>query len=550
MRDKEFVLPLEMFYTYEKQYANRVWFRQPLDGRWNDITWHHASQEIRKMAQALKNLNLPAKSNIAILSKNCAHWIMTDLAIWMAGHVSVPLYPTLTSASIKEILEHSQARMIFAGKLDDWPSQKMGIPPGMTKICYPHWRNEGCVSWDDFVGATTPMNASPNRDAEDIATLIYTSGTTGRPKGVIHTFHSMAFPVNRGLAKLGLNANDKFFSYLPLSHVAERLLIEIAGLYAAGTISFAESVDTFADNLRETQPTVFLAVPRIWTKFQLGILNKMPQQKLDRLLRIPLLSSVVKSKIKKGLGLHSARLCLSGAAPISPDLIHWFQKVGITILEAYGMTENFCYTSINLPGETRVGTVGKAWPQSEIAIAKNGEILLRSEANMKGYFREPEMTAEMMDSEGWIHSGDQGELDSEGYLKITGRVKDLFKTSKGKYVAPAPIESRFSSSFLIEQVCVMGSGLPHPIALVSLSDVGKKFNKEALVPKISELLNEINQSLEHFERLGQIVVVNDDWSTQSGVLTPSLKIKRNVVEKMYAPKVDSWLKVRETVIFL
>lgn len=546
----ELTLPLDKLYEYEAKTPDKTFFRQPIDGVWYDMDWKSVGQEVRKIAQALKDKNFPPKSKIAILSKNCSHWIMADLAIWMAGHISIPLYPTLTSGTIREILDHSESQFLFAGKLDDWEKQKIDIPSDLPRVHFPHWENTECTSWEDFLKGKEPLSESIKRNPKDICTIIYTSGTTGKAKGVVHTFETFCSPMNTAIKMLGLTSREKFFSYLPLAHVAERLIVEMAALYSGGNISFAESLDTFPKNLVETQPTVFLAVPRIWTKFQLGILGKMPQKKLNLLTSIPILGGLIRKKILTALGLRDARFALSGAAPISIDLLNWWKKVGVEIQEAYGMTENFCYGTFSHKGRVKFGSVGENWPDSESKIGENGEILLKSTANMVGYYKDEAQTKNTIDSEGWLHTGDQGEIDSDGYLKITGRVKELFKTSKGKYVAPTPIEKLFSKCSLIEQVCVVGSGLPQPIALVVLSDAGKKIAKNKVESEVQNLLSLVNNEVEGYERLTNIVILNDDWSTESGILTPTLKIKRNIVEKKYGSNLEGWSGTKPPVVFV
>jgi long-chain acyl-CoA synthetase len=545
----ELTLPLDKFYEHEKKRPNETFFRQPLDGVWHEMDWKTVGQEVRKMAQALRDKNFPPKSKIAILSKNCSHWVMADLAIWMAGHISIPLYPTLTATTIREILDHSESQFLFAGKLDDWEKQKTDLPSDLPMVHFPHWKNSDCTSWDDFVEGKEPLQETVKRNPKDICTIIYTSGTTGTAKGVVHSFETFSTPINTAYKMLGLSSNEKFFSYLPLAHVAERLIVEVAAIYCGGTISFAESLDTFPKNLVDTQPSIFLAVPRIWTKFQLGILGKMPQKKLDFLTSIPILGGIIRKKILTKLGLSNARIALSGAAPISADLLNWWKKVGVEVQEAYGMTENFCYGTFSHRGRVKFGTVGENWPDSQSKIGENSEILLKSSANMIGYYKDEVQTKEAIDSEGWLHTGDQGEIDSDGYLKITGRVKELFKTSKGKYVAPTPIEKLFSMCSLVEQVCVVGSGLPQPIALVVLSDAGKEAPKDKVEKEIEELLGSVNGNVENYERLTSIIVLNDDWSTESGILTPTLKIKRNVVEKKYGPNLEGWSGQKSPIVF-
>lgn len=544
-------LILEKFYHYEKTQADKVFLKQPVDGTWHNLTWKQVGQEARKLAQKIRDMNFPAGSCIGLLSKNCAHWMISDLAILMAGHISVPLYPTLHKDTISYILDHCDAKLCIVGKLDDWPAQKDGVPADMPKVCFPFWKNEGCTSWDEFIGDTKPMEGEHRPDPKDISTMIYTSGTTGKPKGVVHTYESMCYQINIAVKVFDLNSTDRFFSYLPLAHVAERLLVELGSIYGGATVSFAESLDTFAKNLAETKPTIFLAVPRIWLKFQQGILGKLPQKKLDLFLKVPILSGFIKNKIISGLGLSDVRYTFTGAAAISHDLLLWFDKLGITIQDCYGMTENFAVTTINQPGKVRYGTAGTRFgPDAEVKIAETGEILTRSPAVMVEYYKRPDATAETVDSDGWLHTGDKGEFSDDGYLKITGRVKDLFKTSKGKYVAPTAIEGHFSMCDLLDQVCVVGDGLPQPLALAVLSEEGKKVSKAELTEQLTEFTNQVNTKIENFERLNNMVIVSDEWSIETGLMTPTLKLKRNLVEDKYKANFESWYNTKEFVQYV
>jgi long-chain acyl-CoA synthetase len=543
-------LVLEKFYHFEKTRANEVYLKQPLDGKWVEFTWSEAGTEARKLAQKIKDMNLEPKSCIALLSKNCAHWIISDLAILMSGHISVPLYPTLHKDTIEYVLDHCDAKLVIVGKLDDWEKQKAGISDKYTKVSFPMWQNSDTQTWNSFIGDTKPMTENYNAKPEEISTMIYTSGTTGKPKGVVHTFESMSLPMANALKVFDMNSNDRFFSYLPLAHVAERLLIEIGSIFTGGTVSFAESLDTFKDNLVATRPTLFLAVPRIWSKFQQGILHKLPQKKLNLLLSIPIIGGLIKKKVCTGLGLDQVKYCFTGAAAISPDILSWFNKLGIEIQDVYGMTENFGITTMNHPGKIRIGTAGtKFGSTSETKIGDNGEILTRSPANMQCYYKNPEESAQTIDSDGWLHTGDKGQISSDGYLSITGRVKDLFKTSKGKYVAPNAIESHFAMCELVEQVCVVGDGMPQPLGLVVLSDFGKNSSKDELSSALNILFKEVNGKIENFERLKNLVVLDDEWSVDTGILTPTLKIKRNVVEDKYAPKVEGWYESSDVILY-
>ncbi len=543
---------ISYFYKWEKAIPNRVFLRQPKNGKWTEYTWHQTGDQVRRMATALQSL-VPKGSNIGIVSKNTAHWIMSDLAIMMSGNVSVPFYPTLQANQLREVLTHSGCKVLFVGKLDDWESMKDGIPEDVTVITYPESPAEGIgnfLKWDTLIAQHAAMKEDFTPNLDDLYTIIYTSGTTGTPKGVMHTFYTGAVTLEMASSILKVNSNDdKFFSYLPLCHIAERAIVESASLYAGGSISFVESLDTFAANLAEVEPTHFLAVPRIWTRFQLGILSKLPQKKLDTYLKIPIFSGMVKNKIKKGLGLSKAKILLTGAAPMPSSLIEWFKKLGIVIQEAYGMTENGGCCTLMPKDKMKMGTVGRLYPGAQVKIdAETGEVCMKSEWVMTGYYKDPEKTGEVL-IDGWLHTGDMGELDNEGFLKITGRVKDTFKTAKAEYIVPAPIEFGFAQNNNIEQVCVVGRSLPQPVALVVLSELGKALSKEEVNKSLEATLKELNPTLINYERIQKIIISKEPWTVENNLLTPTLKIKRNVVEEVYGKNLEKWYEMKEVVIW-
>jgi long-chain acyl-CoA synthetase len=501
------------------------------------------------MASHLQSLDLPPATKIALLSKNCAHWIMADLAIIMTGHVSVPIYPTVSSEVIRQIVEHSESKVIFVGKLDDYENQRAGIPDHVQKIAFSTYGTRAALTWEDLITKQPRLEKVTTRASKDLLTIMYTSGTTGKPKGVMHSNFAFDSATKEACNVLGITNHPILFSYLPMSHIAERMATEMMGVYKGATISFAESLDSFAKNLSDTQPTQFLAVPRIWAKFKEKILQKMPQKKLDRLLSIPVISGIVKRSIRKKLGLSRAKIIVSGAAPLAIDVANWFERLGIVILQVYGMTEDCVYAHFNTPGDYRHGTVGKPLKELKTKIAEDGEIRIKCPGLTKGYYKEPELTEALFDEEGYLKTGDRGEYSSDGYLTIIGRVKDQFKTDKGKYVDPAPIEAMVLENSDIEQACVVGMGVPQPIVLSVLSELGRSKSKEEVIRSIAATLEKVNPHLESYERLASAVIMKAPWTIENGLMTPSMKIKRNEVEKIHLRNYSKWYHEEGVVVW-
>ncbi len=546
-------LPLERFYHWEKHNPTKICFTQPMgNGTIADITWQEAGQQVRAMAAYLQKIGVKPGDNVALVSKNCAHWIMADLAIWMAGAVSVPLYPTLTADSVRQIMEHSESKYLFVGKLDDWPTMAPGVPEGVSCISFPLSPDNEFPTWDEIVESTDIMQESPSRSHTELATIIYTSGTTGMPKGVMHTFNGIASGASQAANVYEASNDDRVLSYLPLSHVAERMVVEMMQLYQGMHVFFAESLDTFAEDLQRARPTIFFAVPRIWAKFQAGIFSKIDEKKLKVLFRIPIVSKAIKKKLREALGLNEARLCFSGAAPISASLLDWYKKLGIEILEVYGMTENMGYSHSSRQGLGRVGYVGQPNPLVEVKIGDGGEVLVRSPTTMVGYYKEAEKTRETMTEDGFLRTGDVGVIEPDGSLKITGRIKEIFKTSKGKYVAPFPIESKLLADAHVEQCCVVGNAMPQPIALIALSESDQAAlrdgeGKDAIHQDLLKLYDSVNATLDPHEKLKTLVVTDGEWSIENGIMTPTLKIKRSVLESRYEDRIENWYETKEKV---
>jgi long-chain acyl-CoA synthetase len=555
-------LALQRLYHWERTAGSSATLTQPMGGPVvRDFTWAQVGDQVRRVAAFLKAKGAtegwPADAKVAILSKNCAWWLMSDLAIWMAGYVSVPLYPTLAAETITQILTHSEARYIFVGKLDGWERLKPGVLPSLPGANYalsPGDAKKTYESWDAICARTEPMQGEVTRGADELCTLIYTSGTTGNPKGVMHNFGGFAWAVGEGLMRFPMSANDRMLSYLPLAHVAERVLVEHGWLKSGMKLFFAESLDTFTADLQRARPTIFFSVPRLWVKFQQGVQAKMPPEKMNKLLRLPIIGGLVRKKVLKALGLDQCRIAVGGAAPMPIALLEWYGTLGLHINEGYGMTENLAVSHMTLPGKNQRGTVGPAYAGVQTRIdPANGELQMRSPGLMLGYFKEPGLTADALTADGWLYTGDKVSQDADGCVRITGRVKDVFKTSKGKYVAPAPIENKLGMNPNIEACCVAGANMGQPLGIAMLSPQGLQHassdaERAALMAELTKHLEDVNARLDPHEQLHTLVVIKTPWTVDNGFITPTFKVKRNRIEEAYGAKFEDWVGKRAKVV--
>jgi long-subunit acyl-CoA synthetase (AMP-forming) len=478
----------------------------------------------------------------------------------MAGYTTVAIFPTETAETVGFVLNHSEASLLFVGKLDTWQHQKPGIPAGLPTIAFPLAPDKhGLETWDAIVGRTPPIAGHPARAPGDLALLMYTSGSTGTPKGVMHSFERFSAAcqgINEDLrSRIGQNTENRVLSYLPLAHIFERAWIEGAALVDGRThMFFAETLDTFLADLQRARPTLFISVPRLWLKFYQGVLAKMPAQKLERLLKIPILGKIVAKKVRTGLGLDQVLMAGSGSAPIPPDLISWYRRIGLKLYEGYGMTEDCAYSFTSSEEFNAPGCVGAKMKGVEARISPEGEILIKSPGQLVGYYKRPDLDAEVFTEDGFFRTGDLGEMSPNGVLKLTGRAKELFKTAKGKYVAPAPIENRINAHPMIELSLVSGVGQSSAYAIVLLSETIRPRQTDASVraevtAELSKLLAEVNRSVADYEQLKMIVVAREPWSIENGCLTPTMKIKRAKIEKMLEPQVERWYNDKQKVLW-
>ena len=556
MSNNKFDFP---FYDCETKLKNNVFLRQPKGNVWNEYTWGEVGLTARKLATGLKSLGLKEKSHIGLVSKNCSEWIIADLAITMAGYVSVPFFPTLKSNEMKHLIEFGDVEALFVGKLEgNWDEMKTGIDTeNLPIIAFPHYEGNSKVDeghqWHDFINKFEPQTENYYPDVDDIWTIIFTSGTTGASKGAVIKYESLmnTREIHEAYNPLAIDVggDNRFISYLPLNHIFERICIEWTALRYGGSISFVESLETFGQNLAEIKPTTFQGVPRIYTKFQEKILSKMSQKKLNIFLKIPLVSSLIKKKLQAALGLTEVRVVVSGAAALPVSLIDWYKTIGIYIFNGYGMTENCCVCTALDPyqplGVGSVGTVSS--PSVKLKITDEGEICMTGPFLLDSYYKNEEVTNETL-KDGWLHTGDLGHIDDDGFLYVTGRVKDIFKTSKGKYIEPSVLESYFGNITEFQQMCVVGLGLDQPILLAVPSEKAKS-NKNEVSKKLSKFLSDVNADLDGYKKIKKIILVKDEWIPENGLTTPTLKIKRAKIDERFSENYQDWYKSSEDVIW-
>lgn len=540
--------PVQMLQHWASLQPDKPWLFQPIHGKWHTTTWAQAADQVARMAAALQAMGWEPGSRICISGRNTAHWFMADLAIAMAGYVSVGLYPKQSQENTRYIVEHSEAKAAFLGPMPDADMFMAALPPHVTTIAFPYPETPaGQLQWNDLVAKHAPLTSYVPPPADTLMTLVYTSGTTGAPKGVMINYGNVLFTARGALEMVPPEPDDRYFSYMPLAHAFERVAIEMGSFYTGAEVHFLEHVDKLAEQLPQVAPTRFFGVPLVYSRIQAGILKKVPQKKLDRLLAIPILRNIIRRKILTGIGLQNVRLCVVGAAPMPVPLLDWFRKIGIEIYQGYGMTEASVYPTACLPGRNRVGSVGVPLPESGFKLSAEGEILFRHGGVMAGYYKAPDLTRDAFTADGYLRTGDKGQVDKDGFLYITGRVKDVFKTAKGRYVAPAPIECAFARNTDIDQLMLVGSGLTQPIMVVTLSDAARHKPRAEVERALTADMEAVNATLEPHERIAKCVILKDTWSIDNGLMTPTMKVRRSAVEKRYGELIEKETRTRNMI---
>jgi long-chain acyl-CoA synthetase len=539
--------PVQTLFHRAEQSPDQPYLHQPVQGTTRSYTWAQVADQSRRMATALAALGVEPGSAVAITGMNTAHWFMADFAAGIGGYIGVGLYPKQSQDAVRFIMEHCEAKVVFIGPMPDADDFLAALPKGVIRISLPYPGVKPCEhTWDGLIAKHGPMAAAVPRAPDSPWSLIYTSGTTGNPKGVVMSERNVSFTVAGSMKTFPpRTGGEHFLSYLPLAHAFERGAVELSSLYLNAQVTFLEALEKLPHTLKEVRPTRFYGVPLVWTRIQAGILKQVPQEKLDRLLRIPILSGFVKRKLRKGLGLDRCWLRVSGAAPLPMPVMQWFSKLGIEIFQGYGMTENSIYASCNVPGGNRLGSVGRPYPDATTRIGEGGEIQCKHPGVTPGYYKDPQKTAELFTPDGWLRTGDVGRIDADGYLYITGRVKEIFKTLKGKYVAPAPIEGAFGKYTGIDQMCLVGSGLFQPVLVLSLTPDARAKPRAELEAGLVATMDEVNATLEAHEAVSKLIVTKDAWTIDNGLMTPTMKVRRNEVEKQFGDLIQASDKKRD-----
>ena len=585
------------FFEQTRHLADSAALKYKRDGEWVTITWAEYGDLVRRAAGGLRSLGIDAGNRAAILSGNRYEWHVADIAIQSCGGVTVPIYPTNSPVQVAYIAGHAEAQVIFCenasqlakvqevlADLSDLRKTVVFDPTGVTQ-------DDFVITWDSLLSLGDTYNAEHPEDvdrhvaaakAEDLCTLVYTSGTTGPPKGSMLTHDNIVWTCESLSKVLEGRPGDRRLSYLPLSHIAERMTSHFQQIYLGFETWFATSIDTLREDLVACKPTVIFGVPRVWEKFYAGIMNMIdslpPEQHeaAEQAIRLGLkrveaeqagtsLPPELEEKYQEAdgklfalaraaLGLNEARALVSGAAPINPDVLRFFHAIGLPIAEVYGQTEDSGPTSINRPDKIKIGTVGPPLEGVEVKIAPDGEVLVRGGNVGPGYYKDPIATKELLDDEGWMHSGDIGELEEDGYLRITDRKKDLIITAAGKNVAPQVIENMLKYSPWISQVVVVGDARPYLTALITLDqEKVMAFAEQKGIPLatfpemvqhpdvqqlVANAVEEVNANLARVEQIKKWHVLDRDFAMEAEEVTPTLKLRRKAIMDKHADEIE------------
>jgi len=557
---------------------------------WKATSWSTYAEEVRGAAKSLVAMGFEPGHTACILGFNRPEWVIFDMAAMLAGGAPAGIYTTCSAEEVQYIVDHSEARIVLVENHGQWQkiAEQRDNLPRLERVVLmrgaPPVDDELVWTWDEFVAAGASVADEAVRDRleglqeDQVATFIYTSGTTGPPKAVMLTHRNLSWTATTAVDMVGLTEGDCSVSYLPLSHIAEQMFTIHAPATTGHGIYFAESLERLVDNLQSVQPTVIFGVPRIWEKMHAKVSARMAEatgfkkrvadfalqtgREVTALrnqghlpsgwlaLKHKLADRLVYQKVKPLLGLSRAHLCITGAAPISSEVLEFFAGLDQTIHEVYGQSEDCGPTTFNFPGRTRFGTVGTPLADTEVKIADDGEILVKGPHVFKGYYKDEDATAATL-SDGWLHTGDLGSFDDDGFLRITGRKKEIIITAGGKNIAPKNIEAAIKDLPLVSQAVIIGDRRKFLSALITLdveaveayaADKGLEGEAldEALRAEIDRgVTEEVNPRFARVEHVRKFTILERDFSVEEGELTPTLKVKRRVVDDHFAAQIEA-----------
>jgi long-chain acyl-CoA synthetase len=511
-----------------------IWLRDRHGDEFTDWSWRQARENAHALAVwQEENLGEPGQK-IGILSRNCAHWIMTDLATIAAGNVTIPMFTTLPGETAEYVMDFTDMRVLFVGQTENWEQVSAVLPEGITLVTLPGAELDvEHLHWNDIVEPHLGKRPGYQCRQDDLVSIVFTSGTTGVPKGVMQTHGSNIIPILRFREAFKVPDRARFFSYLPLSHIAERQIVEYASLLWGGSVYFNENMLTLLRDLPDCRPHMFFGAPRVWEQLQQVIIGHLGgQEAIDKALETD--AEALGKQIRDMLGLGDAIYLLTAAAPTPPSLIHWYGNFGLTLMEGFGQTEAMGLIA-NRHEDRRIGSIGKPVGDVEIKLTEEDELCCRSEGLSPGYYKMPEKTAETF-IDGWVHTGDKARIDEDGFIYLTGRVKDYFKTIQGKFVAPTPIENEFAKNPHTEQLCLLGRGYSKTVMVCVLSGIAQQADESAIEADLKKLTGQVNEETDKHARIGAVIISRDPWTIENGMLTPTLKIRREQVEGRFGER--------------
>jgi long-chain acyl-CoA synthetase len=517
-----------------------VWLREPQGDDLTEWTWSQVREQVRAIAAWEESALAGPGVNVGILSRNRAHWFMADLGTIAAGNVTIPMFTTLPRDTAGYVMSFTGMKLLFVGETDNWEAVKTVLPEDILLVTLPGVAlAEPHLRWEDLVAAHAGQHPSYQCQPDDLVSIVFTSGTTGVPKGVMQTHASNEIPVNRFRVAFATPPRARYFSYLPLSHIAERQIVEYASLINGGVVYFNENMLTILRDLPACRPHVMFGPPRVWEQLQQVIIGHFGSQQAvsDALASDPEGSG---KRIRDMLGLDDALYLLTAAAPTPPALIEWYGQFGLALMEGFGQTEAMGI-SANTHQNRKIGSIGRAVDGVEVRISAEGELLARASGLASGYYKNPEKTAETF-RDGWIHTGDKARIDEDGFIFLTGRVKDYFKTIQGKFVAPTPIENEFAKHPHTEQLCLLGRGYSKTVMVCVPSAFAQQEDREQLAAALREHAQTVNESVDKHARIGAVIIATEAWSIENGALTPTLKIRREQIENRFGERAQQLAK--------